>query len=118
MGGEPKVCENGEMFVCVRTCISGQSRSCQETLLPSSLLVSSSPSPLRPSPLLLVSPADWQEVSAEPIPGRPRRELLSTSNMDSLNTEGKAVACRGHKESLNQELTNSAVDVAAMVQGS
>lgn len=45
VGGESKVCENGEMFVCVRTCASGQSRSCQETLLPSSLLVSSSPSP-------------------------------------------------------------------------
>lgn len=64
------------------------------------------------------SPADWQEVSIRAFPGCPRRELLSTSYMDSLNTEGRAVACRGHEESLNQELTNSTADVAAMVQGS
>ncbi|KAI3371267.1 hypothetical protein L3Q82_023885 [Scortum barcoo] len=71
-------------------------------------------------PLSSSPPADWHEVSIRPIPGSPRRELLSTSNMDSLNTEGSAVARRGQEESLNQELTNSTVggDVTVMVQAS
>lgn len=71
---------------------------------------------LAPPPLVFGRLAG--EVSIWPIPSSPRRELLSTSNMDSLNTEGRAVACRGHGKSLNQELTNSTVDAVAMVQRS
>ncbi|KAF3688766.1 hypothetical protein EXN66_Car004438 [Channa argus] len=77
--------------------------------------LSSKSKPLSSSP-----PADWQEVSIRLIPSSPRRDLLSTSNMDSLHTEGKAVACRGQEESLNPELTSSTVggDVTVVVWAS
>ncbi|KAK2842339.1 hypothetical protein Q5P01_012539 [Channa striata] len=69
---------------------------------------------------LLLSSTDWQEVSIRLIPSSPRRDLLSTSNMDSLHTEGNAVARRGQEESLKPELTSSTVggDVAVMVRAS
>ncbi|TNN86957.1 hypothetical protein EYF80_002712 [Liparis tanakae] len=50
-----------------------------------------------------------EEVSNGPIPGSPRRELLSTSYTDSLNSEGNAVALSGQEESLNQDRTSSTV---------
>ncbi|KAK5867314.1 hypothetical protein PBY51_011818 [Eleginops maclovinus] len=57
-----------------------------------------SPPPLITPLVLTLSPGPnlsssyWQEVSSRPIPGSPRREPLSTSNTDSLNTEGSTVA--------------------------
>lgn len=65
-------------------------------------------------------PADWREVSLRPISGSPKEELLSTSNMDSLSTEGTAVARQGQEKSLSLELTSSTVggDVTVSVQAS
>ncbi|KAG7522275.1 hypothetical protein JOB18_018007 [Solea senegalensis] len=63
---------------------------------------------------------DWQEVSIGSIPGSPRWELLSTSYMDSLNTEGNAAVRGGQEESVSPALTSSTVggDVTVKLQHS